>query len=350
LQKVNLPKDIGLIYKSLPADRKVKVRVGKNGKPFYIWPNMFSLPPHVMKAISKNNMHFVYPPFASTSFKHIPWIINLCGDADEYENAMKALNENFKNVPIFNHPKGIMRSRRDRSASILEGIEKFDIPKCIRLSPNHFSDFENTFKKNNFSFPVIVRPARSQSSVGVIKVDNVADWRTFESLPWANNHYYMTQFVDFSTKTKTKNIVYAKGRVMFIGKKVYFRHLFLHNHWQINMRKQIGDSKKQREEEYDHISKIKKSESFKNIINKVRDRIGLDGFILDFGWDFETQSATFFEVSAAAQLDYSELLSPFEGEKSEQINKDYKKSDIDLVNILNSPQAWINYKPVTAYD
>ena len=67
-QKLN----IGLIYKSLPADGKVKVRVGKNGKPFYIWPNMFSLPSNVMKAISKNNMHFVYPPYAKTTFSYIP--------------------------------------------------------------------------------------------------------------------------------------------------------------------------------------------------------------------------------------------------------------------------------------
>ena len=55
-------------------------------------------------------------------------------------------------------------------------------------------------------------------------------------------------------------------------------------------------------------------------------------------------------MSAAAQLDYNELLSPSEGKKSEQINIDYKKSDIDLVNIFNSPRFWINYKPDTAYD
>ena len=150
----------------------------------------------------------------------------------------------------------------------------------------------------------------------------------------------MTQFVDF--KTKTKDLVYAKGRVMFIGEKVYFWHLFPHDHWQINMRKQIGDRKKQRDEEYYNIYKINKSESFKNIIKEVRKRIGLDGFILDFGWNFTSQRAIFFEVSAAAHLDSSELLSPFKGEKSEQINKDYKKSDIDFINILNSPQSWIN--------
>jgi len=342
LSVVKIPQNIGLIYKSLPADGKVKVRVGKNGKPFYIWPNMFSLPSNVMKAISKNNMHFVYPPYAKTTFSYIPWIINLCGDPDEYEKAMDALDKSFKDIPIFNHPKGIMRSRRDRSASLLMDIENLNVPKCVRFSPNYLSDFEHNFKKNSFSYPVLVRPVRSQSSIGVIKLEDDTNWKDFDGLPWANNHYYMTQFVDFKTKTKTKDLVYAKGRVMFIGEKVYFRHLFLHDHWQINMRKQIGDSKKQRDEEYDHISKINKSESFKNIIKEVRERIGLDGFILDFGWDFISQSATFFEVSAAAQLDSSELLSPFEGEKSEQINKDYKKSDIDLINILNSPQSWIN--------
>lgn len=301
MQTIRLPKNTGLIFEALPADRNVRVRVGENGRPVYVWPNRLSLPPKVMKGAAAKAMRFLYPPKEPISFDHVPWIINLCGDADDYAYAMVALAQTFPGTPIFNHPDGILRTRRDRAASLLEGVDGLDVPSCVRLYPKTLSDFEATFHKSALRYPVLVRPERSQTGKDVVKIDSPLQWRELEGMRWSGRAFYMTQFVDFADMNPEGRREYFKLRLLICGDKFFIRQALTSDRWMVH----VGTSSRDRsssDDEWARTQMLCDHPAVHEIARIARDRFSLDVFGIDLGYLPGTDRFVFFEATAAISI------------------------------------------------
>lgn len=337
MKTVKLPKNTGLIFEALPADRKIRVRVGDKGRPVYVWPNRISLPENVLKGATAKAMRFLYPPKEPISFEHVPWIINLCGDADDYAYAMVALAKTFPDTPIFNHPDGILRTRRDRAADLVRGLEGLDVPHCVRFSPKTLSDFEDTFQGSAFRYPVLVRPERSQTGKDVVKVDSRLGWRELEGMRWSGRFYYMTQFVDFADVNPAGHREYFKLRLLVCGDTFFVRQALTSDRWMVHVATSGRDASSS-EGEWARTQMLRDHPRVQDIVAIARDRFALDVFGIDLGYLPSEDRFVFFEATAAISI--YETTKALYGHLHPGLFEYRQKGEQAIASLLRKPEQW----------
>ncbi|MBF9058569.1 hypothetical protein HKCCSP123_05180 [Rhodobacterales bacterium HKCCSP123] len=337
MKTIKLPRNTGLIFEALPADRRVLVRVEDNGRPNYVWPNRLALPPKVLKSATAKAMRFLYPPKEPISFEHVPWMINLCADADDYGYAMAALSKTFTDTPIFNHPDGILRTRRDRAAALLEGIEALEIPTCVRFRPKTLSDFEETFQKNSFTYPVLVRPERSQTGKDLVKINTPIEWRQLEGMRWSDRAFYMTQYVEFSDVTSEGTRAYFKLRILVCGDTFFVRQALMSDKWMVHVSTSSRD-RSASEDEWARMQMLRNHPKVEEIARVAREQFSLDVFGIDLGYLPNEDRFVFFEATAAISI--------YETTKATQGHLypalfDYRvKGEQEIAKLLRTPEKW----------
>ncbi len=210
----------GLLYRAIPDDGIVRIRIGTDGRPEPLYPNRMILGRAVERDLSRDAATFWFPPQGATEVQGISWIVNYCADDDDYGAALRSLLSGFGDrVPIFNHPAAVADSRRDRVARLLDGIPGLVVPRCIRVVPESADAFQKAFAASGMRYPVLVRPASSQSAEGLIRVDHPFGWEALFATPWLRRPHYITEFVD----TRRTSGDYLKLRLCFIGDEITLR-------------------------------------------------------------------------------------------------------------------------------
>lgn len=293
---IKVKKGKGILFEAIPDNGQIGVRVGENGRAQSVWPNRIVLPDDILTKLKKDTVPFLYPPPKPIEYQGASWIVNMCADADEYRNALIGLDQAFGDkLPIFNHPRAVAMTRRDLSAKLLEGIPNLIVPKCVRFKADANNSFQKTFEAEGFKYPVLVRPATSQTGRDLVKIDTPFDWTKVYQTHWYGKYHYMTQFVDTQ-----ENSFYIKARIVLVGGDFYFHHVKKSTHWLIHHGKGELSPEDFFEEERDIVEKLKSNDFFCAICSEISSRSKMDLVCVDISvGDF---CFTLFEANAAMTI------------------------------------------------
>ncbi|MCV2870418.1 hypothetical protein OEW28_17530 [Defluviimonas sp. WL0002] len=220
----------GLVFESVPENGHVRVRIDESGKPKYLWPNRTLLSDEALDKLRKRGTFFFYPPPRPVEQRGLSWIVNICADADEYRGGLLGLDAAFGTaLPIFNHPRAVAMTRRDLSAARLDGIEGLIVPRCRRFMADETDSFQKAFKEGEFRYPVLVRPAASQTGRDLVRIDTPFDWPKVYQTHWYGKPHFMTQFHDTYGPEG-----FLKLRAGWFGGRMQIHSIKQSQHWRVN--------------------------------------------------------------------------------------------------------------------
>ena len=293
---IKVKKGKGILFEAIPDNGQIGALVGENGRAQYVWPNRIVLPDDILTKLKKDTVPFLYPPPKPIEYQGASWIVNMCADADEYRNALISLDEAFGDkLPIFNHPRAVAMTRRDLSAKLLEGIPNLIVPKCVRFKADANNSFQKTFEAEGFKYPVLVRPATSQTGRDLVKIDTPFDWTKVYQTHWYGKYHYMTQFVDTQ-----ENSFYLKARIVLVGGELYFHHIKKSKNWLIHHGGDELSPEEFFEEESNIVSKLTSSDLFCAMCSEISSRSKMD--LLGVDISIGGSGFTLFEANAAMTI------------------------------------------------
>ena len=293
-----MSKKSGIFYRAVPDNGRASVVVNAQNKINLGFPNCFIPTPRIEKLISETTETLWFPIQKGTklTLPRQSWFINFCADPDEYGRALAYLRHLLKETgaPVFNHPDGVLNSRRDKVSEILQGIEGLTAPRCVRFAPKLPADFEKTFAEHGLAYPVLVRPVASQSGTHLVRIDSADDWDKVHTIPWGGQTLHMTQFVDFGRKDGD----YIKIRAVCAGDQILIRHTLIADNWLVHAMDRTDAIV---DREFELHRQLRANPTFNAVVREAKKRIGLDFFGLDLGWPSDDQFVL-FEANAAMSI------------------------------------------------
>ena len=288
----------GIFFRAVPDSGKANVRVTPTNQLNLGFPNCFIPTPRIEQLLAQATETLWFPVTRPDAVK-LPqdgWIVNFCADPDEYSRAMRYLGDlaDKTGLPVFNHPDGVMNSRRDRVSEVLAGIDGLTVPRCVRFHPQLPEDFRTVFAENGFSYPVLVRPAASQSGDHLVRISDADGWDAIFAIPWGGKAMHMTQFVDFANTDGE----YLKIRAVSVGDRIHIRHVLIADDWLVHAMDRTEDIV---DREFKLIAALQANPTFLSVVKEAKARIGLDYFGMDLGWRSENDFVL-FEANAAMSI------------------------------------------------
>lgn len=221
-------------------------------------------------------------------------VFNEISDPDTHQITLQKADDFYKNiadkVPFFNPPALIMNTTRDNIYRSLQGIEKLNIPKTVKIEPRSPSDIYDTIEKENFEFPVIFRKAGDHGGVSTIRVDDETE--QFYKFPLDGRKYYLTQFIEYK-----EDGLYRKHRFVVMDGEVYLRHIKFSKQWIVHHETQINNPEKLQKSASEFFERTIKS-AIQPIIKEIYKRLKLDYFGIDCYIDSD-MNILVFEINAS---------------------------------------------------
>lgn len=325
----------GAAFVALPDTGEVEVTLDDTGQPVPMVTNQLILPHGFRSEFQTLTDRHWFEVLSKGPRPPLPWIINMLADADEYHAALVWLDATYgATVPIFNHPRAVARSRRDISARILADVPGLITPRCARFIGDSPAAFERTFADNGFAYPVLVRPCRSQTGRGLVRVEGPGDWVLAVESPDFGLAHYMTQFVDFGTADG----VWLKARVVFVGGRVFVRHIKAAAGWLVHNHSQgrLGGFD---DEELRLAAALNDNAAFCAACAEVARRTGLDFCGMDVGIDVDRGRFVLFECNAAMSVFFVDRPNRTPAQLARQALFVTPAADA-LTALIKTPAAW----------
>lgn len=287
----------GAIFRAIPDAGIVPVTSHPITGFYPVWPNCTVIPDDIIVPIAQKANIYWYPPGQGIALNQSDWIVNLLADADEYASALTWLNglQAAKSTPIFNHPHDILKTRRDLISQTLQGMPNLLVPKCVRFELNSPADLDHVFDENGFQFPVLLRPAGSQTGLGLQKIDTQKQWDKVLLTPRLNNIFYMTQYMDYRSQDER----YIKLRLTIFGDEFILRHVKFDRQWNVHHSELSYDMA---DDEMKIIEELQKTDTLQHVVTAIVQNIKLDFWGLDLGYKSIGEPFLFFEGNAAMSM------------------------------------------------
>lgn len=288
----------GILFRAVPDTGKVDARLSAGGGLEIGFPNCFIPTPRIEKLLQETTDTLWYShgaaPQPRTDARS--FVVNFCADHDEYRGAMEMLAglARSRGLPVFNAPEAVLNSRRDRVSELAQGIAGLTAPRCVRFRAAAPEDFARVFAAEGFDFPVLVRPARSQTGHHLVKIDGPDDWQKIHAIPWGGADLYMTQFVDF----RSAEGGYVKIRAVIAGDRMVIRHTLFADDWAIHAMDRTPEIV---DREFELHKALYANETFTDVVSELRRRVGLDFFGIDMGM-IDPGHFVLFEANAAMSI------------------------------------------------
>ncbi len=151
-------------------------------------------------------------------------------DPDGAQNAIEQgekLLDGAQDKRIFNHPSAVKRTRRDALMARISEIPGVAAPKTLRVAPQHPFQVIDAIADNEMTWPVIVRSAGMHGGAEMALLDSPEDIAKLDRFAFNGESYYIIQYVDFRDEEGR----YRKYRFVFIGDKIFLRHLITGETW-----------------------------------------------------------------------------------------------------------------------
>lgn len=286
----------GVRLAALPMSGKITVSLNGSGRLVTRFPNQITFPEIASPWLEAHAPKLWCPPEGPARKQPFAWALNLLADPDDYRHALVWQDEAIApRVPIFNHPRAVVQTRRDLSARRLAGVPGLVVPPCVRFRADSREAFERAFSDHSFHYPVLVRPSGTQSGLGQLRIDSAADWDAALNSRWFGLPHFMVQFED----SQTEEGLYFKARVVFAGGQAFVRHVKASSNWQIHNHAsgRVGD-----ERELEIVDLLEASTVFRDLCADVAARTGLDLCGMDLGVDPWRERYVLFECNPSMSV------------------------------------------------
>ena len=182
---------------------------------------------------------------------------------------------------IINRPEAVLQSSRDLVARKLAAIEGLAVPGTVRLRAGKPTTAMQAIAKAGLGFPVILRETGTHKGM-IVGLMRTAD-ELHASLVEGSEHF-ATEFVDF----RSPDGLYRKYRVFFIGGQMVFRHMLVSDDWNVHAKDRLRFMAARPHLMAEEEAMFAEPEgafpaAVLDTLRKVRNRINLDVFGIDFG-------------------------------------------------------------------
>jgi glutathione synthase/RimK-type ligase-like ATP-grasp enzyme len=323
----------GVRLMALPLLSGVRVGDLKAGKQSYLFPNRIPFPDLSKRWLAEDAPLLWCPPEGPGRQQRFAWAINMLADPDDYSHALIWQDQMIApEVPIFNHPRAVMQTRRDLSSRRLSGVSGLVVPLCVRFRADSLAAFEQTFADNAFRYPVLVRPCTTQNGRGQLRIDGPQDWDAALNSQWFGQPHYMVQFEDIQTAEG----LYLKARVVFAGGQAFVRHVKTSTDWQVHNRAsgRVSDDR-----ELEIVDRLEASPVFRTLCDEVAARTRLDLCGMDVGVDPERERYVLFECNPAMSIFFAPRpdLTPEQVDRRNRLQAPLEQA-VDA--LLRDPAGW----------
>ena len=158
-------------------------------------------------------------------------VFNTIGDADLAEPSLAAVERFVTRCrkPVLNRPDRVMRTRRDRTAALLGGLEGVVVPRTVRVSGEAAarSGLRALAEAHGFRAPLLARPAGLHGGQGLVRAETLDD---LEGPPPAAGDHYLIDYVDY----RSADGLYRKYRMLFVGGEPFAYHQAISDHWLVH--------------------------------------------------------------------------------------------------------------------
>jgi glutathione synthase/RimK-type ligase-like ATP-grasp enzyme len=337
----------GVFFLSVPDNYQVDLVPDGRGGVTPILPNSVVFPRDIAASLVAKVDMIWFPPRNADALNGAPWIINNSADADTYEASLTWFSTlpAAKQVPVFNHPDAISRTRRDRISRTLQNIPGLVVPKCVRFKPERPRDFLQLFHTEGFQYPVLIRPVGSQTGRHLVKIDGPDSWSNLNRIPWGGSHMFMTQFIDFAGADNR----YTKIRIACVGPDHLLRHTKFSDNWLVHNESKANERVS---DEMRILDELATCPILKKVIKAVMKHVRLDYWGMDIGYQGPGKPFVFFEANASMSIlrngmsqKSSNMPATPDGIRKSEIKDVVREL---LAKHLASPGAWISGREAAA--
>lgn len=334
----------GVSFEAVPHAGKAGLAVNELGEPHFVWPNRIVLPVGVQQNLRARTVRVTHPNDRRLLFRtNADWIVNRLADVDEYGSALWALSRSIsERTPVFNHPDAIAATRRDISSQVMQGIHGLVVPLCRRFTPYHVDAFKEFLADGAFVYPLLIRPAASQSGIGLCRINCDDDFLRYLDSCQLGKPYFVTQYVDCLGEDQCC----TKIRVAFVGEQLFLRGYAKEKQWNIHLA--FGNTPSdemvaqflQKEREFDKMADLRR------VADEIRCRGGLDFWGVDLGL-LDDGRFVLFEANAAMSLLKPAGLTEVQGR---MVSPVIARMTQALKAHMADPDAWVNPFGAKRYD
>jgi hypothetical protein len=194
-------------------------------------------------------------------------------------------------------PNAVLGTRRDTISNTLSGIQHLTAPKCIQFRPTHPNHFQDSFLREGFEYPVLIRPSGSQTGQNLLLIETKNEWDKIHSIPWGGCDIFMTQWVDFQSSENE----WRKLRLSITPYGVRLRHILFGSSWLIHS---VERDEPMVQKEVDILKSAGKWDNLQKLGTAIREKVGLDFFGVDIGWKSDTEFVLFEANATMSILSY----------------------------------------------
>ncbi len=326
----------GVLFWSLPDNGRIRVGWGKEGQFRNFWQNTLLLPNAANADLLERAVQYWHPSPPTVAVPEANWVVNYVAEPDIAANGQAWLEKRWGGkVPIFNHPNAIRASARDRIEEVFGGIKGLVVPKTVRLRLRSVDDLKRVFDDNGFRFPVILRPAKWQTGMGMLRIDSHDDWVRIIGSPYMTEDQFMIQFEDVGNAAGE----YQKVRVLFVGGTPYLRHVKATTDWMIHNTSKNAVEGFAGKREIQVIDELEANPTFMHICSEIGQRLQLDFFGADIGIDPANNRFVLFEANPSMSVFFAprEDDTPERAERRERLQL---RAERAVVELLKDPTRW----------
>ncbi len=224
-------------------------------------------------------------------------VLNLVSDPDQHPRTLERVARLLRGYRgrVINRPEAVLRSTRDQVAKRLDGIDGLIVPRVLRLRNPKPGAASAAVERAGLDFPLIVRFAGTHTGVILGLIGTAAE---LDAACVARGEYILTRFHDY----RSADGLFRKFRIWSFGGRTIFRHLTTADEWNIHTKmadRFMFDRPELVDEEIRLMVRPEGDfpDDVHRIFGEIRERMGLDFFGVDFGFDREG-AMVLFEANA----------------------------------------------------
>lgn len=194
-QKKTNQSQIGLVFQALPERTGYRGFSTEDGGFESISPGVLQLTPPMVAQLSPHAVAFRYPSGVEQSHSNVGWLVNICGDPEEYSEALDYLAGLLERspFPILNKPERVLAVRRDRLAATLAASTDVQTLPTLRFFADDRSLFRTRFELAGVTYPVMVQVAGERYGHKSVVIRSEDDWDQIFLIPWGDRWVYLSQ-------------------------------------------------------------------------------------------------------------------------------------------------------------
>ena len=229
---------------------------------------------------------------------------SVCNYDNQKKSIQSFLNKfSISDIPIINHPEGIIRSTRDAIYNQFRDSENFTVPKTLRVIPKSVKDVFTIAEKNGIDFPFIVRTTGENNAKNMEKIDSKEDCEKLEKFAYDGREFYIIQYHEYISFDN----LYRKYRALVIDGELVLRHLIFSDNWKnanFDGHNAVLARNPDIIKEEELFLRTRPMENLVKTADELYKYLGLDFFGFDFSID-DNRNILLFEANSCMMAYYS---------------------------------------------